>query len=66
VFTPSPLRKDSVSSATTAMSGTRMLPPVLGRLLSGTFWLALRVPLQIVFSLWATRLILEAIGGLLD
>ena len=30
--------------------------------LSGTFWLALRVPLQVVFSLWTTRLILEAIG----
>ena len=38
------------------------LPPVLGRLLSGTFWLALRVPLQVVFSLWTTRLILQAIG----
>jgi O-antigen/teichoic acid export membrane protein len=34
----------------------------LGRLLSGTFWLALRVPLQVVFALWTTRLILEAIG----
>ena len=50
------------SATTTAMSGTRALPPVLGRLLSGTFWLALRVPLQVVFSLWTTRLILEAIG----
>ena len=39
-----------------------MPPPVLGRLLSGTFWLALRVPLQVVFSLWTTRLILQAIG----
>jgi len=44
------------------MSSTRTLPPVLGRLLSGTFWLALRVPLQVVFSLWTTRLVLEAIG----
>ena len=46
------------------MSGSapRPLPPVLGRLLSGTFWLALRVPLQVVFSLWTTRLVLEAIG----
>jgi Na+-driven multidrug efflux pump len=39
------------------------LPPVLGRLLSGTFWLALRVPLQVLFSLWTVRLILEAIGS---
>jgi Polysaccharide biosynthesis C-terminal domain len=31
-------------------------------LLSGTFWLALRVPLQVVFSLWTTRLVLGAIG----
>src|SRR3984957_7833240 len=44
------------------MPGTTNLPPVLGRLLSGTFWLALRVPLQVVFSLWTMRLILQAIG----
>jgi len=50
------------SAATTAVSGSRALPPVLSRLLSGTFWLALRVPLQVVFSLWTTRLVLEAIG----
>jgi Na+-driven multidrug efflux pump len=57
-------RKDSVSTANSAatMSGPPKLPPVLGRLLSGTFWLALRVPLQVVFSLWTTRLILQAIG----
>ena len=52
----------STANAATAMSGTPKLPPVLGRLLSGTFWLALRVPLQVVFSLWTTRLILQAIG----
>ena len=62
-----PPRKDSVSTAspaTVAMSGSskKSLPPVLGRLLSGTFWLALRVPLQVVFSLWTTRLVLDAIG----
>jgi O-antigen/teichoic acid export membrane protein len=44
------------------MPGTPALPPVLGRLLSGTFWLALRVPLQVVFSFWSVRLILQAIG----
>ena len=43
-------------------SSPRTLPPVLGRLLSGTFWLALRVPIQLVFSLWTTRLVLETIG----
>src|SRR3974377_1718109 len=43
------------------MSSTRALPPVLSRLLSGTFWLALRVPLQVVFALWTTRLVLQAI-----
>ncbi len=63
MFTPSPSRKDPVSTAiTTAGAGTRALPPVLGRLLSGTFWLALRVPLQVVFALWTTRLVLQAIG----
>ncbi len=43
-------------------SGAAALPPVLGPLLSGTSWLALQVPLQIVFSLWSLRLIVEAIG----
>ncbi len=40
----------------------RKLPPVLGRLLSGTFWLALRTPLQAVFALWTLPLIVRAIG----
>ncbi len=61
-----PPRKDSVSTAVpapaTATPGTRALPPVLGRLLSGTLWLALRVPLQVVLSLWTSRLIVEVIG----
>jgi O-antigen/teichoic acid export membrane protein len=52
----------SADPAIAAKSGTTALPPVLGRLLSGTFWLALRVPLQVVFSLWTTRLILQTIG----
>lgn len=52
-----------MSTATTIpASPPRALPPVLGRLLSGTLWLALRVPLQIVFSLWTTRLILDSVG----
>lgn len=40
----------------------RVLPPVLGRLVSGTFWLALRTPLQAIFVLWSTRLTLQVIG----
>jgi Na+-driven multidrug efflux pump len=57
-------RKDSVDTASpaTTMSGNRALPPVLGRLLTGTLWLGLRVPLQFVFALLTTRLVLEAIG----
>ncbi|WP_337176621.1 oligosaccharide flippase family protein [Paludisphaera sp.] len=51
-----------MSTAPTIPAPPRALPPVLGRLLSGTLWLALRVPLQIVFSLWTTRLILDAVG----
>jgi Na+-driven multidrug efflux pump len=35
---------------------------VLGRLLSGSFWLVLRLPVQIITSFWSTRLILETIG----
>jgi O-antigen/teichoic acid export membrane protein len=54
-------RKDRVSTAA-ATTPPRTLPPVLGRLLSGTFWLALRTPLQAVCTLWTTRLILQAIG----
>jgi O-antigen/teichoic acid export membrane protein len=52
----------TASPVTSVMSQNRPLPPVLGRLLSGTFWLALRVPLQVLFSLWTTRLVLQAIG----
>src|SRR5512135_2242787 len=61
ITSPPSSRKDPVSTAST-LSGTRVLPPVLGRLLSGTFWLAIRVPLQAVFALWTTRLIVQAIG----
>ena len=49
-------------TATTPTPGGRALPPVLGRLMSGTFWLAMRTPLQAVFAFWSIRLILEAIG----
>ncbi len=54
----------TASPATSTMSAShkKSLPPVLGRLLKGTFWLALRVPLQAIFSLWSVRLVLEAIG----
>ncbi|HWE40471.1 MAG TPA: lipopolysaccharide biosynthesis protein [Isosphaeraceae bacterium] len=38
------------------------LPPVLGRLLKGTFWLALRTPLQAVFVLWSVPLIIGYVG----
>lgn len=36
--------------------------PVLSRLFSGTFWLALRTPLQILFGLMSLPLIVGAIG----
>ncbi len=52
----------STANSAATMSGTPALPPVLGRLLSGTFWLVLRVPLQVVFALWQMRLILQAVG----
>jgi O-antigen/teichoic acid export membrane protein len=35
---------------------------VLGRLLTGTFWLALRTPLQVIFAFWSIPLILESVG----
>lgn len=43
--------------------GSRSLPPVLGRLLGGSFWIALRALLQAVFAFWSIPLILEAIGA---
>ncbi len=50
------------ASTTAAVSGTQTPPPVLVRLLGGTLWLALQIPLQIIFSLWSLRSIIEAIG----
>jgi len=41
----------------------RALPPVLGRLLSGTFWLAVRTPLQVAAALWTIPLTLQAVGA---
>jgi O-antigen/teichoic acid export membrane protein len=40
----------------------RQLPPVLERLVRGTFWIALRTPLQAVFALWTVPLILSTVG----
>lgn len=45
------------------LQGVKTLPPVLGRLLSGSFWLALKTPLQAVLSLWTLPLILQALGA---
>jgi Na+-driven multidrug efflux pump len=59
--TNAPQRKDSVTPVS-APAGPRKMPPVLGRLFSGTLWLALQTPIQAVCALWTTRLILEAIG----
>src|SRR4051794_41941436 len=52
----------STAAATEAVPAPRKLPPVLGRLLSGSFWLALRTPLQAVFALWTIPLVLRAVG----
>jgi hypothetical protein len=53
--------KEGMTTAT-ATPNTRHLPPVLGRLFRGTFWLALRTPLQAIFTFWTARLILDAVG----
>ncbi|AGA31304.1 hypothetical protein Sinac_7262 [Singulisphaera acidiphila DSM 18658] len=55
-------RMTTPSTSTNDRSVTRPPPPVLGRLLNGSFWLALQIPLQAVFSIWSLRLIIEAIG----
>lgn len=40
----------------------RPLPPILGKLLSGTFWLALRTPLSALTAFWSVPLMLSAFG----
>ncbi|MEW4566712.1 oligosaccharide flippase family protein [Tautonia sp. JC769] len=40
----------------------RPLPPILGKLLSGTFWLALRTPLQALTAFWSVPLMIGAFG----
>lgn len=40
----------------------RSHPPVLGRLLHGTFWLTLRTPIQAVLSFINVRLMIDALG----
>ncbi len=42
--------------------GSPEKPPVLTRLLQGSFWLALRTPIQAALALWTTRLILNQLG----
>ncbi len=37
-------------------------PPILGRLLHGTFWLALKTPLQIIIAFWSIPLLQSSIG----
>jgi O-antigen/teichoic acid export membrane protein len=41
----------------------RNLPPALGRLLGGSFWIAIRTLLQAVFGFWSVPLILDAVGA---
>src|SRR5262249_41630874 len=63
-------RKESVTTLTATSDGgggltpgAHVLPPVLGRLLSGTFWLALRTPLQAILAFWSIRLVRQSIGS---
>jgi O-antigen/teichoic acid export membrane protein len=42
--------------------GSKSQPPVLSRLLRGTFWLALKTPLQVVIAFWSIPLIQHHIG----
>ncbi len=49
-----------MGTAATSAEGPKI--PAIGRLLRGTFWLAIRSPLQAVFALWTVRMILRAIG----
>ena len=49
-------------TSTAAPPDGRPLPPVISRLLRGTFWLALRTPMQAVFALWTVPLIVDTVG----
>jgi O-antigen/teichoic acid export membrane protein len=55
---------ESVSPTSTA--GSKSHPPVLGRLLRGTFWLALKTPLQVIIAFWSIPLIQHHIGDRLN
>ncbi len=50
------------SAAVSLNEPERAQPPVLSRLLHGTFWLTLRTPIQAILSFWTVRLMIEAIG----
>jgi O-antigen/teichoic acid export membrane protein len=52
----------AAATADPGQAPARALPPVLGRLLRGTFWMALRTPLQALFALWTVPLILDTVG----
>ncbi|CAN5809403.1 oligosaccharide flippase family protein [soil metagenome] len=54
---------DNDPDATTSGDrSARPLPPVMARLLSGSFWLALRTPLQAIFAFWSIPLIVGTFG----
>lgn len=52
----------STADSTTAEPQNQPMPPVLSRLLRGTFWLALRTPLQAVFVFVSFPMVIRAIG----
>ena len=59
-------RTEPVTTAATSpepASASRAQASVLRRLLSGSFWLAIRTPIQAVFSLWTVPLIMEAVNA---
>lgn len=43
-------------------TAAKPMPPVLSRMLRGTFWLALRTPIQAVIAFWRVPLIIDSIG----
>src|SRR5690348_520091 len=57
-----PRRPSALMTVAPPSSSQRTLPPVIGRLLSGTFWLALRTPIQAVLVFFSVPLALRYIG----
>ncbi len=59
--TPTPAA-EAAADATAASQSPKALPPVMGKMLRGTFWLALRTPITAMLAFWRVPLIIDSVG----